>query len=298
MRKLTTEEFIKRAINVHGNVYDYSKTEYIGIVAKVSIFCKKHSKSFFQSPNDHFKGYGCHDCGKESSTHSSRITTETFIERAISVHGDKFGYDKVDYKGSKEDIEIFCKLHNAYFTLPAGRHLEGRGYPKTKRAKSTKQFIEDAVNLHGDKYDYSLVEYISAHTKIEILCNIHGSYLQVAYSHLQGQGCAKCGKESHWRRSDYIKKANGRLCIFYTLRCFNEKEEFYKIGITMNNIKKRYSTVKEMPYSYEIISEFYGEAGTIYNLERDEKRKLKSLHYKPILNFGGSETECFTDYKI
>ena len=89
-----------------------------------------------------------------------------------------------------------------------------------------------------------------------------------------------------------------RVCTFYTIRCFNEDEEFYKIGRTMDVVEKRYSGNKAMPYEYEVISETKDSAGFIWDLERDEKRKLKSLHYIPELYFGGSKTECFTDYKL
>lgn len=52
-----------------------------------------------------------------------------------------------------------------------------------------------------------------------------------------------------------------------------------------------------MPYNYEIISEIYGEAGFIWDMELAEKRKLKDFNYQPNIVFGGSKRECFTQYK-
>jgi len=42
MKKLTTGEFIEKAITVHGNTYDYSGVEYVGSKSKVEIICPKH----------------------------------------------------------------------------------------------------------------------------------------------------------------------------------------------------------------------------------------------------------------
>ncbi len=60
------------------------------------------------------------------------------------------------------------------------------------KAKTTEQFIKDAKIIHGDKYDYSLVNYKKANSKVEITCKKHGSFWQVPYSHLQGHGCPSC----------------------------------------------------------------------------------------------------------
>lgn len=58
---------------------------------------------------------------------------------------------------------------------------------------TTKQFIERSKNIHGDNYDYSLVEYINARTKVKIICKIHGDFKQIPDNHSHGIGCAKCG---------------------------------------------------------------------------------------------------------
>lgn len=55
------------------------------------------------------------------------------------------------------------------------------------------EFIEKAKKVHGDKYDYSKVEYIGALSKIIIVCPFHGEFIQTAYKHLNGSGCHRCG---------------------------------------------------------------------------------------------------------
>jgi hypothetical protein len=296
-KKLTQEELLERAKLAHGDKYDYSKVNYLNARNKVTIICKEHGE-FQQSLNIHAKGTGCKKCA------TLLRTTEEFIEKAISIHGDKYLYDKVDYTGKDEKVEIFCKKHG-YFKQTANAHLRGancaicaRINTIAKRTKTTEQFIKEVKEVHGDRYSYDEVEYVGSHIKIKIKCEKHGVFEQTPSNHLQGTNCPNCTvlQTPNWRRTDFIKKANGRICTFYTIRCFNNEESFYKIGITMRSIKDRYPGVDTMPYSYEIVSEVFGEAGFIWDLEKEEKRKLKEFHYTPNLDFKGSKTECFTQY--
>ena len=65
-RRLTTEEFIKKAKEVHGDKYDYSKVEYKNTSTKVCIICPEHGE-FWQTPNEHLQGHGCRKCSKKFS---------------------------------------------------------------------------------------------------------------------------------------------------------------------------------------------------------------------------------------
>lgn len=103
MRKLTTEEFIKKSREVHGDKYDYSKVEYKSVRDKVCIICPDHSE-FYQKAGSHLDGRGCPKCNG-----TTRLTIEEFIERAKRIHGDKYDYSKVDYKNSTTKVYIICK---------------------------------------------------------------------------------------------------------------------------------------------------------------------------------------------
>jgi hypothetical protein len=138
--------------------------------------------------------------------------------------------------------------------------------------------------------------YVFNKDKVIITCKEHGDFEQVPNMHLAGNGCPKCGSVENFSRSSYVKKSKGRKCIFYILKCFDENEEFYKIGITMNSVNKRYKTKKSLPYSYQIISEIYGEAEYIWDLEKEEKKRLRDFNYQPLKSFCGSKTECFIKY--
>ena len=81
MKRLTTEQFIKRAKLVHGNKYDYALVEYKNTATKVKIICPVHG-IFEQRPNDHLNGKGCSKCSKKTSAKKRQKTTKQFIKEA------------------------------------------------------------------------------------------------------------------------------------------------------------------------------------------------------------------------
>ena len=196
-KKLTNDEFVSRAKRIHGEKYDYSKSIYINGYTKVEIICNKHG-SFYQTPGNHFH-YGCLECGNDRSANACKSNTGDFIKKAKDMHGNRYDYSKVNYLNAYTKVEIICKIHGPFFQLPCGHHLFGYGCPKCavigreqNIPKSTEKFIDDAKRVHKNKYDYSKVNYIDAHTKVEIICPKHGSFYQKPCGHLWGKGCSKC----------------------------------------------------------------------------------------------------------
>lgn len=122
IERLTTSEFIRRSIEIHGDKYDYSRTKYVRSSKKVNIICKEHGE-FHQTPNKHLKGQGCDRCGG-----SSQKTTKEFIRRAKEVHGNRYDYSKVTYYRSHCKVVILCKKHGEFQQTPAS-HLYGKGCP-------------------------------------------------------------------------------------------------------------------------------------------------------------------------
>ena len=119
-KKITTEEFIKKAKSVHGDRYDYSKVEYVGNKAKVCIICSEHGE-FWQEARIHLSGCGCPICAGRK-----KMSTLNFIKKARSVHGDKYDYSKAEYKGNTEKVCIICPEHGEFWQS-AGNHLGGFG---------------------------------------------------------------------------------------------------------------------------------------------------------------------------
>lgn len=125
-------------------------------------------------------------------------TTNDFVKRALEVHGNIYNYSLVDYKNSKKKIKIRCLKHGVFEQSP-NNHLNGKGcsecsYEKLSndRKKGRDQFIREAIEIHGDKYDYSLVNYKDNKTKVKIICKKHDVFKQKPNSHLSGCGCSKC----------------------------------------------------------------------------------------------------------
>lgn len=119
IKRSTKSEFIEKAIKVHGKrKYKFHKVEYVNSVTAVEIYCE-HCKLFFhKTPNSLLSGSGCPNCYKK--------TTADFIRDARATHGNKYLYDKSEYKSSKSSIVITCRLHGDFRQL-AGNHLRGKG---------------------------------------------------------------------------------------------------------------------------------------------------------------------------
>ena len=198
-KRKTTEQFITEAKEVHGNKYDYSKVEYVNANTKVCIICPDHGE-FWQKPAGHYNmGKGCAKCGYEKNAKAQLGTTEEFIAKARKVHGDKYDYSKVEYVGGHSKVTIMCSKHGPFEQTPSmhltngGCRLCGVEVRANKLRKTVEQFIAEAKEVHGDKYDYSKVEYSTSGTKVCIICPDHGEFWQPPNSHLSGRGCRKCG---------------------------------------------------------------------------------------------------------
>jgi len=146
--------------------------------------------------------------------------TSEFIEKSIEIHGDKYDYLKVEYFGTHKKVCIICPEHGAFYQSPSN-HLSGKeclkcSYKKRghKMTLGKEQFIENSNEKHGDKYDYSKVEYVNSKTKVCIICKKldeitrekHSEFWQTPYSHLSGAACPKC--TGHFMNQEiFIKRA-------------------------------------------------------------------------------------------
>jgi hypothetical protein len=202
--KKTTNEFIQKAKEVHGEKYTYDRTEYINGEFKLTITCNKHG-DFLQIPESHLQGRGCPKCGG-----SQKLATNDFINRAKEIHNNKYNYDKVNYINSQTKVSIGCQIHGYFEQIPK-THLEGSGCTECSRSSSKKliseEFIEKAKKVHGDEYDYDNVIYVHSKSKINITCRSHGDFKQVPNNHLQGQGCPLCSGFEHLTTERFIEKA-------------------------------------------------------------------------------------------
>lgn len=288
--------FIAKAVNKHGNKFDYSLIEYVKSTVNVIIICKQHGE-FIQTPETHLRAkYACPKCSLDSFTTS----IDDFIKKSKELHNGFYSYKNIPprIKNLQESVSITCPVHGD-FKQKAYSHLAGFGCKlcaNKKATNSTAYFIEKSVKIHGGKYDYSLADYKRSDSKIKIICPIHGMFEQLAFSHLAGAGCQKCSTSlNSWRRTSFQKfcnKHNKGDGILYVIKCSNKNECFYKIGITSKSVHKR-MTENIMPYDYRVLYEIKQNGSYIFDLEKKLHSLLNDYAYMPNIEFHGY-TECFS----
>ncbi len=133
-----------------------------------------------------------------------KLTTAEWIHRAESTHGSLYDYSKVIYNGQRQKVVIVCSKHGDFSQTPESHSGQSHGCPKCgdesskkKQSLSLEQVIKKAREIHGDYYDYSLVNYVNTMTPVTIICPRHGEFEQTIGNHIgyNKSGCMKCGKE-------------------------------------------------------------------------------------------------------
>lgn len=374
--KLTWEQVLNDFTRVHGDKFDYSNVDYVNNTTKIEVRCKKHDFIFHPTPKNHRRGTQCKKCGRESQIEKASKGKDKFIEEGIEIFGDKDDYSLVDYVNTKTKVDIICSIHGKFevqpdayirglgceecrrkktkstdkdmfleevykiygdkndysntvvgdsrgkidvvckehgeFIVYMSAHFSGQGCPKCAmtnysliRTKTTDEFINQAKEVHGDNCDYSSTVYKGCRERVKIKCNKHDViFKQFPANHLSGGSCRQCLRENlskallgrdgtgGYTRSSYAKQANGREACVYLIRCYDEKEEFYKIGKTFLDINKRF-TKGNLIYDFEEVHFHYGEASYIFDLENELHRQYRPYKHRPKEWFAGY-TECYS----
>ena len=236
-KKKTKEEFIKDARKVHGDEYDYTKVDYVNNRTKVCIICPEHGE-FWQRPSDHTQGAGCPKCKGDKTHERLASNKEDFIKKGNEKHHDKYNYSKVNYVNTHTKVCIICLKHGEFWQTP-NNHLRGKGCTKCGGTcvLTKEEFIKKACETHGNKYDYSKVDYVNNRTKVCIICPEHGNFWQIPSSHLRDVGCPKCNL-SHMER-DVMNYLDDVGITYNYQKCFKwlgrQSLDFYlpdyKVGI-------------------------------------------------------------------
>lgn len=302
--KRTVEETIQKFKDVHGELYDYSLVNKSKTTEKVDIICQKHG-IFRQTIAHHLTSRGCPEC----SFDEQRLSLDEFLLRCRRKHGEKYDYSLVsDYAGFQTQITIVCPEHGE-FQQQAGSHSLGKGCRKcgleaslAKRYSeyTTENFIKKVQAVHGDRYDYSLAEYVNTETKVKIICKVHGMFEQRPKCHENGKGCVKCRNENttynfiqKYRDNAELGKSPG---IIYILKVQGNGEEFLKLGITSNKsgrFKRYRKQFKDVGYSHETLFERVMPNYQTAMLENEifKKFRREDKIYKPLQDFSG-KSEC------
>ena len=281
-------EFISSAKRIHGDKYNYSKVKYENNRTPVEIICPNHG-SFHQRPYNHTGcKQGCPDCGTWTTAAKKTYKTSEFIKMAKNIHGDKYSYSEVGYKGSKVPVKILCKDHGEFHQTP-NKHLCGSGCPACGGVArvDTSLFIKKSMNVHGNKYDYSLSKYINNSTKVSIICPVHGVFEQNPHDHSSGHGCQKCSFHiSGWgyRRAGYV--SNLYVLSFADL--------FIKVGLAVDVEYRIHHLRYHSGYDITLIHSIEGLGSELFRKEQEILRSGEFLKYYPHVKFPGY-TECL-DY--
>ena len=253
-RSKDSEWFINKSQIIHGDKYDYSKVKYINANKKVCIICPKHGE-FWQTSNMHFNGQGCPKCTKEDITCKQSIeNAKLFWDKITRNNNSNLNFDKTQYVNSRTKICVTCKKHGDFFVLPMiftkrqycpkckQEQIEQEKNKKAlnlellqqrKKQEKIKKFIEKSQSVHGDKYDYSKVEYINKQTKVCIICPEHGEFWQKPHFHMKGCKCPKCALNNiklklSWTTEQFITKAK---------EIHGDKYDYSKVEYVNNNTK-------------------------------------------------------------
>lgn len=316
MKRLTTQEFINRAREVHGDKYDYDKVCYVNSTTHVKITCPIHG-IFQQTPAAHLQGQGCPQCGFVKISKKKMLTQEHVIELFKQSHPEEnYDYSNVHYIGNNKEVEIICPIHGSFFQTPVTHIYKSSGCPLCafekiglKERKGKRDFVVQANKVHNNKYSYNLVpENLLLSDKIPITCPVHGVFYQNANNHLRGAGCPHCPKTTISRGEDKVCKQLKEIGIEYIpqykipnedLFCKN-KNLYVDFYIPSKNTFIEYNGEQH----YNVTGYFGGEQKLIDTQERDmalrqycERHKIKLIEI-PYWDFDNIEKILKKELKI
>lgn len=220
MKKLTTEEFIEKSKLIWGDRFDYSLVEYINNNSKVKIICPINGV-FEQQPKRHLEG--------RESKNKRLENKQNFIEKSNKKFNFKFDYSLVEYENNDDKVIIICPIHGK-FEQKTTNHLNSKcgcgdcykdicNTKKVLKEETTKEekvkikinrkelFFKRCFEIHGDKYDYSLVtKYVNSQTKVDVICKKHGVFETTPDRHTNNKnGCPECKRLG---LKKFIEKSN------------------------------------------------------------------------------------------
>lgn len=296
-----TVSFIKRANEVHGDRFDYSKTVYARSNLKVIITCNEHG-DFTQTPNNHLSGLcGCKRCVPKGLP----MDKDYWVEKFVSVHGDAYNYDKFEPKGAFTKSVVTCNKTGKDFQISPDGHGNGKkGCPCCRYEKSRAALIisEEDANIrlqekHGDKLQIKS-GYTKFTDKCEISCKHHGSFYQApVVAEATTYGCPSCFEDAPKRGGFYN---DSYLCQEYerlssdlnNIYLLDFMDGTYKIGIA-KNVKARRKMVEKEYRTCKVVFQKQASTVAVFMVEEHLHEIFDRLRHKPDVSFAG-ETEVFS----
>lgn len=291
------EDFLENANNLYGDKYSFILPEYFRMGSDITIVCREHG-SYLKTPARFLHRPGCKGCLLEKNSKASFIS---FVEKSNIVHSNFYDYSisQAGYKSVSSKVDIICPVHGLFNTR-ASIHLNGNKCPQCSYANhilSVKDFSDKAFKIHGNKYDYSSVEYNGSFNKVSIICKDHGVFEQTPASHFQGSGCPTCSAiiRSYSFVDRYLRdpEKGSKEGFLYLMEVQGNGEKFLKVGITTKINKRVNAYRREENYTFEFIKVWTTTRLISAQVEETvlEWKKFEKLHYWPRKNFDG-RSEC------
>lgn len=197
--KNTFSDFVRRAVEVHGDRYIYAEDTYTGMSELTAITCTRHGL-FLQKPTNHVaQGQGCRKCSDLARGEISRGTLEVFLKQASGIHGAVYDLSKVVYATSKTKVEIVCRDHGSFWVIPNNFISNKSGCPQCGRTlvgqrsrHDRESYLARFREAHGNKFKYGEIDYSGPVATIVVTCPDHGDFKTIVAGHVNGIGCAKC----------------------------------------------------------------------------------------------------------
>ena len=223
-KRLTTEKFIEKAKEIHGNTYDYSRSIYVRNDEPIEIVCIEHGP-FFTKPISHSSGSGCPKCGRDKTTRHLRESRGKKLKELLSkIEGPKYSFPNIDkeYQSYKSEITVICEDHGGFKRKVKSCVFNGV-CPKcsiVKRSNIRRYSLEELKQIlernYGDRFEYPYLskEYKNNKSKITIRCPKHGEFINVVGPWLISDGgCSRCrgdnmSENTSMTFSDFITRSN------------------------------------------------------------------------------------------
>jgi Zn finger protein HypA/HybF involved in hydrogenase expression len=210
------------------------------------------------------------------------FTNDDFINKAKEIHNNKYNYNNVNFTNMTIKVKIECNDHGIFEQSPSNHITNKQGCPTCANnyLSNTPEFIEKAKKIHGNKYDYTEVDYINNCTKVKIICNEHGEFEQTPQNHLFGYNCKNCGIEA----MKIKQKTNIDDFIIHANIIHNNKYEYSNINYINARTKisincKEHGVFKQLPDSHLRGTGCSRCAGNNLSNTNEFIEKAKKIHF-------------------
>lgn len=272
----------------------------------IKLKCDIDKYEWEASYNSLQRGHGCPKCaGNNRRTYAD---LKEILESSGKVKILSNILDITDSKGfikNKGYVKLQCLEDMYIWEAPIGNVIHKSGCPKCGGTlRRTYEDIKESIEVKGTiEVLTRKEEYTHMRDKIHVKCLIdNNEWYSTPADILHGYGCPLCGHKKYGggftleKAEKYKNKWITQDMNVYVIKCFNYEELFYKIGVSINTVEKRFAGKTRMPYNYEVLKIIRTNKYLAKYVEDYLHTHYKKFHYRPKTPFKG-HTECFSEIK-